>query len=95
MMKRRRRFTEKYNRFIERIYENSKLYRDLVFFSRIVKMLIYVLTGASIIIVVLFGQPMASLEDLVSLMTRTLWGKVVALLVGLSLIVYGLEKPRR
>ncbi len=95
MMKKERSFTEKYNRFIERVYENSRLYRDLVFFSRIVKMLIYVLTGASIIIVVLFGQPMASFGDLVSLMTQTLWGKVVALLVGLSLIVYGLEKPRR
>ena len=85
----------RYKKFIENLYEESRLYRDLVLLSRVVKMIIYVAVGVSIIAVVFFGKPMASLESLVYWMSRTIIGRIVALLFGLSLIIYGLEKLRK
>jgi len=84
----------RYKHFLENLYKDSRIYRDLVYLSRVVKMVIYVATGASIIAVVFFGKPMASLEYLVDWMSRTIIGRVIALLIALSLIIYGLEKPR-
>jgi len=84
----------KYKRFLESMYQESRIYRDLVYLSRIVKMLIYVMTGASIFIFVVLGKPMTSFEDLINLMTKTMYGRILALLIAFSLIIYGLEKPR-
>ena len=79
---------------LEEWFKESRLYRDLVYMAKIVKMLIYFGTGISIIIVVFFGKPMASLEDLVHWMSQTIFGRLIALFIAFSLIIYGLEKLR-
>jgi hypothetical protein len=86
---------KKYKMLIENLYKESRLYRDLVYLSRFVRMFIYLATGASIFIFVVLGKPMASFEDLINLMTKTIYGRFIALLIAFSLIIYGLEKPRK
>lgn len=85
---------KRYKKFLENLYEESRIYRDLVYLSKIVRMIIYIATGVSIIFVVFFGKPLASLEYLVQWMSKTLIGRIIAVLVALCLIIYGLEKPR-
>jgi hypothetical protein len=85
----------RYRRFLENLYDKSRLYRDLVYMSKVVRMSIYIITGVSIIIIALSGKPMATFDDLISLMTRTVYGRVLALLIAFSFIIYGLEKPRK
>lgn len=87
-------FFKRYKKFLEDLYEESRIYRDLVYLSRVVKMIIYIATGISIILVVFFGKPMATLEHITHWMSETLLGRIIAILVALSLIIYGLEKPR-
>lgn len=84
----------KYKKFLESLYKESRIYRDLVFLSRIIKMFIYIGTGLSIIGLVIFEKPVTSLENLIYWLSGTIIGKIIALFVGLSLIIYGLEKPR-
>ncbi len=86
---------KRYKKFIENLYKESRIYRDLVYFSKFMRMFIYIVTGASIFIFVVLGKPMASFEDLIYLMTKTLFGRVLALLIAFSMIIYGLEKPRK
>jgi hypothetical protein len=87
-------YFRRFKRFIERLYEHSRIYRDLVYLARIVKMLIYFGTGLSIIIVVFFGKPMGSLEDLVNWMSHTSYGRLIAIFIAFSLMIYGVEKLR-
>ncbi|MCX6821881.1 MAG: hypothetical protein NTW30_03830 [Candidatus Aenigmarchaeota archaeon] len=86
---------KRYKRFIENLYEESRLYRDLVYLSKFIRMFIYIVTGASIFIFVVLGKPMASFEDLIYLMTKTLYGRILALLIAFCFIIYGLERPRK
>jgi hypothetical protein len=79
---------------LEEWFRESRLYRDLVYLSKLVKMLIYLGTGISIIIVVFLGKPFASLEDLIHWMSQTFPGRIIALFVAFCLIIYGLEKLR-
>jgi len=85
---------KRFKKTLEGWFKESRLYRDLVYMSKIVKMLIYLGTGISIIIVVFLGRPFASLEDLVNWMSQTIFGRIIALFVAFCLIIYGLEKLR-
>lgn len=79
---------------LEQWFKKSRFYRDLVYVSKLMKMLIYLGTGISILVVVFLGRPMSSLEDLVNWMSQTIFGRVVAIFIALCLIIYGLEKLR-
>ena len=79
---------------LENLFKESRLYRDLVYISKLVKMLIYLGTGISIIIVVSLGKPFASLENLVNWMSQTIFGRLIAIFIAFCLIIYGLEKLR-
>jgi len=79
---------------LEEWFKESRLYRNLVYLSKLVKMLIYLGTGISIIVVVFLGKPMASLDDIVNWMSQTIFGRIVAIFIALCLIIYGLEKLR-
>lgn len=79
---------------LEEWFRESRLYRDLVYLAKIVKMLIYFSTGLSIVIVVFSGKTMGSLEDLVNWMSQTFWGRLIALFIAFSLMIYGVEKLR-
>lgn len=81
-------------KFLEDLFKESRLYRDLVYLSKLVKMLIYLGTGASILIMVFFGKPGGSLDDLLAWMTQTIFGRIIAVFIAFSLIIYGLEKLR-
>jgi len=81
-------------KFLEDLFKESRLYRDLVYLSRIVKMLIYLGTGVSILIMASLGKPMGSLQDLLIWMTQTIFGRIIAIFIAFSLIIYGLEKLR-
>jgi hypothetical protein len=87
-------YFRRFKRYIEHLYEHSRIYRDLVYLSRIVKMLIYFGTGLSIIVVVFFGKPMSSLEDIVTWMGHTYYGRLIAIFIAFSLMIYGIEKLR-
>jgi len=79
---------------LEEWFKKSRLYRNIVYLSKLVKMLIYLGTGLSIIIVVFLGKPMGSLEDLVNWMGQTIFGRIIAIFIAFCLIIYGLEKLR-
>ena len=81
-------------RTLEDLFKESRFYRDLVYISKIVKMLIYFGTGISIIVVVFFGKPVGTLQDLVNWMSQTILGRLIAIFIAFSLIIYGLEKLR-
>jgi len=87
-------FFNKVEKTLETWFKKSRLYRDLVYLAKLVKMLIYLGTGISIIVVVFLGKPMSSLEDLVNWMSQTLVGRIIAVFIAFSLIIYGLEKLR-
>ena len=87
-------FFKRCKKTLEEWFKESRLYRDLVYISKLVKMLIYLGTGISIIVVVFLGKPMASLEDLVNWMSQTIFGRIIAIFIAFSLIIYGLEKLR-
>jgi len=81
-------------KFLEDLFKESRLYRDLVYLAKLVKMLIYLGTGISIIVVVFLGKPLGSLQDLLIWMSQTIFGRIVAIFIAFSLIIYGLEKLR-
>ncbi len=87
-------FFDKVEKTLEKWFKKSRLYRDLVYLSKLVKMLIYLGSGVSILIMVFLGKPMGSLEDLLTWMTQTIFGRIIALFIAFSLIIYGLEKLR-
>ena len=87
-------FFRKCEKTLEEWFKESRLYRDLVYLSKIVKMLIYLGTGISIIVVVFLGKPMTSLEDIVNWMSQTILGRIIAVFIAFCLIIYGLEKLR-
>lgn len=85
----------KYKNFLERLYDHSRIYRDLVYLSKFMRMILYVFLGVSILVVILFQKPMSSFESLIGWLIKTPIGKFVALFFALSLIIYGIEKPRK
>jgi len=85
----------RYRRFLENLYDESRIYRDLVYLSKVVRMLVYIVTGISIFVFVFSGKPIMTFENLVYVMTKTLSGRVIALLIGFCFIIYGLERPRK
>jgi hypothetical protein len=87
-------YFRRFKRYIENLYDHSRIYRDLVYVSKLVKMLIYFITGLSIIVVVFLGKPMASLEDIVTWMGHTSFGRIIAIFIAFSLMIYGIEKLR-
>jgi hypothetical protein len=87
-------FFDRIEHTLEKWFKKSRLYRDLVYLAKIVKMLIYLGTGISIIVVVFLGRPMGSLQDLVEWMSQTIPGRIIAVFIAFSLIIYGLEKLR-
>jgi len=87
-------YFRRYKRFIEHLYDTSRCYRDLVYLSKLVRMFIYIATGASILAVVLFNYPMATFEDIVQWLTKNSVGRLFAILIAFCLIIYGIEKPR-
>ncbi len=87
-------YFERFKRYIENLYEHSRFYRDLVYLSKIIKMMIYFGTGFSIILVIVLGKPMGSLEDLVNWMSQNYFGKFIAVLIAFGLMIYGIEKLR-
>lgn len=95
MRKKKETVMKKYKEFLEKTYDHSPLYRSLVYLSRIARMILYIVIGASIIAVVLSEREMATLENLVYWLTKTTIGKIIAIIFGICLIVYGIEKPRK
>lgn len=87
-------FFRRVEKTLEKWFKKSRLYRDLVYLSKLVKMLIYLGTGVSILIMVFIGKPMGSLQDLLTWMTQTIPGRIIAVFIAFSLIIYGLEKLR-
>jgi hypothetical protein len=87
-------YFRRFKRYIENLYDTSRTYRDLVYLSKIIKMMIYFGTGFSIILVIVLGKRMSSLEDLVNWMSQNYFGKFVAVLIAFGLMIYGLEKLR-
>jgi len=85
---------KKYESLIENFYEKHKWYQVLVFFSRIARMALYLLLGISVIFLVLNGGRLKTFETFVYDLIATPIGKVIALIFGLLLIIYGIEKPR-
>ena len=87
-------FFNRVEKTLEKWFKKSRLYRDLVYLSKLVKMLIYLGTGVSILIMVFWGKPVGSLQDLLTWMTQTVFGRIIAVFIAFSLIIYGLEKLR-
>ena len=87
-------FFKRYKKTLENLYDHSRVYRDLVYLSKVVRMSIYIVIGVSIIIAI-FRNSYTTFDDLIYLMTRTIIGRILALLVGFSFIIYGFEKPRK
>lgn len=84
----------RFEKTLEEWFKESRLYRDLVYLAKLVKMMIYLGTGVSILIMVFIGRPMGSLQDLLNWMSQTIPGRIIAVFVAFSLIIYGLEKLR-
>jgi len=87
-------YFRRFKKYIETLYETSRMYRDIVYLSRAIKMMIYFGTGFSIILVIVLGRPMSSLEDIINWMSQNYFGKFVAILIAFGLMIYGLEKLR-
>jgi len=85
---------EEYKTFLEKLYERSRLYRDLVFLSRIARMLFYLILGISVIFVALSGKPLVTIEKIVYWLSEHTLGKIITVIFGFLLIIYGIEKPR-
>jgi hypothetical protein len=85
----------KYKNSLEKLYNNCRIYRDLVYLSKFARMILYVFLGVSILAVIFFHGPIGSFEDLIYWLTRTPIGKVIALFFAVSLIIYGIERPRK
>jgi hypothetical protein len=88
-------FFKRYRKTLENLYDHSRIYRDLVYLSKVVTMFVYIVTGASIIIFTLLGKPMTTFDSLIFLMTKTIPGRILALLIAFCFIIYGLERPRK
>jgi len=87
-------FAEEYKTFLEKLYERSRIYRNLVFMSRIARMIFYLIFGVSIIFVVLSGKPIVTIERIIYWLSGNTIGKILAVVFGFLLIIYGIEKPR-
>lgn len=85
---------KEYKTFLERLYERSRIYRDLVFMSRVARMIIYLVLGISIIVLVLSGKPLVNIEKIIYWLSGNLIGRIIAIIFGVLLIIYGIEKPR-
>ena len=85
----------KYRKFLEKLYDKCRWYRDLVYMSKFARMILYVFFGISILVVIFSEKPMNSFESLIEWLTRTPLGKMVALFFAVTLIIYGIERPRK
>ncbi len=85
---------EEYKDFLEKLYDRSKIYRNLVFMSRVARMIFYPILGDSIIFVVLSGKPLVTTEKIIYTLSSHPVGKILAVIFGFLLIIYGIEKPR-
>lgn len=83
-----------YKTALSKFYEKHKWYQDLVFLSRIARMLLYMLLGFSIIVFVINGGEIRTFEELIYELVSFPLGKIAALIFGFLLIIYGIEKPR-
>jgi len=83
-----------YKTYIEKFYEKHKWYRHLVFLSRIARMGLYLLFGVSTILFVINGSKLKTIESFIYSLVSTTFGKIIALIFGFLLIIYGIEKPR-
>jgi type IV secretory pathway VirB2 component (pilin) len=89
------RIEKKYSKKIESLYEKSKIYKSLVQLSRITKMVLYLILGGSIFFVSISSSEIMNVDDIVSWLTSSLLGRVAAALLGILLMIYGIEKPRK
>jgi hypothetical protein len=85
---------QEYRTFLEKFYEKHLWYQHLVFFSRLARMVLYILLGTSVIFLVLNRGRLRTFESFVYDLIGTPIGKFAALIFGFLLIVYGIEKPR-
>ena len=83
-----------YKTRIEKFYNKHKWYQHLVFLSRIARMGLYLLLGVSVILLVLNGGKLRTLESFIYDLVATIFGKIIAIIFGILLIIYGIEKPR-
>lgn len=86
---------KKYSKKIEKLYEKSKFYKSLVQLSRITKMVLYLVLGGSIVFFSISSSKILDLDDIIIWLTSSPLGRLVALLLGILLMVYGIEKPRK
>lgn len=83
-----------YKTVLEHFYEKHRWYQYLVFMSRIVRMSLYVLLGTSVVLFVINKGRLQTFESFVYDLVATPLGKIAALIFGILLIIYGIEKPR-
>ena len=83
-----------YRELLEKFYDKHKWYQHLVFLSRVARMGLYILFGTSTILFVINGSKLKTLETFINSLVSTTLGKVVAIIFGFLLIIYGVEKPR-
>jgi len=83
-----------YKTFLEKFYERHKWYQHIVFLSRITRMILYLLLGISVIFLVLNKGELKTLDTFIYDLVATTLGKIIAIIFGLLLIIYGIEKPR-
>ena len=92
--KKKRSIESEYKVHLENFYEKHKWYRHLVFLSRIARMVFYLLLGISAIFIAMNGGRLKTFESLINDLIATPLGKVIAIIFGFLLIIYGIEKPR-
>lgn len=86
---------KKYSKKIEKLYEKSKIYKSLVQLSRMTKMALYLILGGSIFFVSISGSRIMNVDDIVFWLTSNSLGRIAAALLGILLMIYGIEKPRK
>jgi len=79
---------------IEKFYEKHEWYQNLVFFSKVARMMLYVILGVSVILFVINGVSLKTFESFIYDLVKISVGKIIAITFGILLIIYGLEKPR-
>ena len=84
----------KYKSHIEKFYEKHEWYQNLVFFSKVARMMLYVILGVSVILFVINGVSLKTFESFIYDLVKISVGKIIAITFGILLIIYGLEKPR-
>ena len=86
---------KKYSKKIEKLYDKSRIYKSLVQLSKLAKMGLYLVLGGSIFFVSISSSKIIHIDDIVVWLSSNSFGRFAAALLGILLMIYGLEKPRK